>query len=216
MNILVIEDEERIAAFVRRGLEGEGYHVRLETDGRAGLQAALTGDLDLVLLDLGLPALSGEDVLAGIRERRPELPVIVLSAKDAISDRVSNLQAGADDYLVKPFAFSELIARVQVRLRNSEPAAPTPQRLGRVELDVQAGVAHVDGRAEELSRHEVGILQALIGAEGAPVPARALQRRVWGAEHNASTDVVDAYVATLMRRLGEGVVERSADGYRMG
>jgi len=118
VNILVIEDEARIASFLRRGLVAEGFDVTVADDGREGLDAALTTGPALVLLDLVLPDLSGEEVLARLREHRPELPVIVLTAKDAISDRVSSLEAGAEDYMAKPFSFSELVARIHARLRS--------------------------------------------------------------------------------------------------
>jgi len=217
VNILVVEDEARIAGFVRRGLEGEGYSVTVEEDGRNGLDAALRGGFDLVLLDLALPELSGEEVLAGLRERQPTLPVIVVTAKDAISDRVSNLEAGADDYLIKPFSFAELLARIQVRLRNSESGSRSTLRAGGLELDPEAATASVDGRRPvELSRHEVAILDALVAAEGSPVTVTELQRRVWGADALTSDQVVVAYVDTLSRRLGEGILEGDVDGYRIG
>jgi len=120
VKIVLIEDEARIASFLRRGLVAEGFDVAVATDGREGLEAALDSECDLVLLDLVLPELSGGEVLSRLREERPHLPVIVLSARDAISDRVSNLEAGADDYLVKPFSFTELLARIRARTR------PTP------------------------------------------------------------------------------------------
>ncbi len=124
MKILLIEDEPRIAAFVRRGLTAEGFVVDVAENGRDGLQAARRSNVDLVLLDLILPGVRGEDILRQLRDEQPHLPVIVLSAKDAISDRVSNLEAGAEDYLTKPFSFAELLARIQARLR----IAPLPAR----------------------------------------------------------------------------------------
>ena len=119
VKIVLIEDEARIASFLRRGLVAEGFDVAVATDGREGLEVALEAESDLVLLDLVLPELSGEEVLARLREERPHLPVIVLSARDAISDRVTNLDAGADDYLVKPFSFTELLARIHARTRTA-------------------------------------------------------------------------------------------------
>ena len=124
MKILLIEDEPRIAAFVRRGLTAEGFVVDVAENGRDGLQAARRSNVDLVLLDLILPEVRGEDILRQLRDEQPHLPVIVLSAKDAISDRVSNLEAGAEDYLIKPFSFAELLARIHARLR----VAPLPDR----------------------------------------------------------------------------------------
>ena len=123
MRVLIVEDEPRIASFVQRGLEAEGFTVGVAVDGRAGLAEATSGEYDLVLLDLILPELSGEEVLERLHAERPDLPVIVLSAKDAISDRVTNIEAGADDYLVKPFSFSELLARIRARLRDIEAPA---------------------------------------------------------------------------------------------
>jgi len=117
VKILVIEDEARIASFMRRGLEIEGFEVEIAPDGAEGLAAAVRPDVGFVLLDLNLPELAGEDVLERLREARPDVPVIVLTAKDAISDRVTSLENGADDYVIKPFSFAELLARINARLR---------------------------------------------------------------------------------------------------
>jgi len=136
VKILVIEDESRIASFMRRGLEIEGFEVAVAEDGAAGLAAGLEPDVDVVLLDLGLPELAGEAVLERLRAARPDLPVIVLTAKDAISDRVTSLESGADDYVTKPFSFAELLARINARLRiagtlASSNASPSARQAGR-------------------------------------------------------------------------------------
>jgi len=136
VKILVIEDESRIASFMRRGLEMEGFEVAVAEDGAAGLAAAMRPDVDFVLLDLALPELAGEAVLERLRAARPGLPVIVLTAKDAISDRVTSLESGADDYVTKPFSFAELLARINARLRiveavESSNTSPSARQAGR-------------------------------------------------------------------------------------
>ncbi len=144
MAVLVIEDEPGITDFLRRGLESAGFTVAIEADGHRGLLAAQRDDIDLVVLDLGLPGLPGEQVLRRLRTTRPALPVIVLTAKDAVSDRVANLEAGADDYVVKPFSFSELLARIRARLRHSDQPSPVILSAGGIELDVRTRRARVE------------------------------------------------------------------------
>jgi DNA-binding response OmpR family regulator len=214
VRILLVEDEARIASFVRRGLVAEGYDVVVATDGRDGMRAALAGDADLVLLDLMLPDVSGEQILRRLREERPELPIIVLTAKDAISDRVSNLEAGAEDYLVKPFSFAELLARIRIRLRDTEPSRPRELRHGPLRLDLRGGEATLDGRQVELSPKEASVLGELMRQAGDTVPTQLLADQVWGQEA-AADDAVEIYAASLSTKLGDGIIERRVGGYRL-
>ena len=216
MAILVIEDEPGIADFVRRGLEAAGFTVETESDGRLGLEAAQREDIQLVVLDLGLPGLSGEEVLTRLRAVRPALPVIVLTAKGAVSDRVANLNAGADDYVVKPFSFSELLARLRARLRNPDQPSPVVLDAGGIRLDVRTREATVSGRAIALSSREFALLEVLLRHPGQVLSQTQLLDLVWGYDFEGASNVVETYVRHLRRKLGPERIEtvRRA-GYRL-
>ena len=158
MVVLVIEDEPGIADFLRRGLESAGFLVDMAADGQLGLLSAQRDEVELVILDLGLPGLPGEQVLRRLRAVRPALPVIVLTAKDAIADRVANLDAGADDYVVKPFSFAELLARIRVRLRRPDQPSAVVLEAGGLTLDLRTREVKVDGRTKTLSAREFTLL----------------------------------------------------------
>ncbi|TNM70197.1 response regulator transcription factor [Streptomyces sp. NP160] len=225
MAVLVVEDEAGITAFLRRGLESAGFTVLSESGGRAGAQAALREDVELVVLDLGLPDLPGEQVLARIRASRPALPVIVLTAKDAVSDRVANLEAGADDYVVKPFSFTELLARVRARLR--QPAQPSSVVLsaGGLTLDVRTRRVRVQGpsaddagagREVALSSREFALLETLLRHPGQVLSQVQLLDRVWGYDFDGASNVVETCVRHVRRKVGAERIEtvRGA-GYRL-
>ncbi|MEE2036153.1 response regulator transcription factor [Nocardiopsis sp. CT-R113] len=216
MAILVVEDEEGIVSFVRRGLETAGYQVLAAGDGIDGLTMALSPDVDLVVLDLGLPGIPGEEVLRRLRQRRPSVPVIVLTAKDAVSDRVANLDAGADDYMVKPFSVSELLARVRARLRTGGQERGDVLAAGGVVLDLGARTASVEGRTVNLSAREFGLLEVLIRHPAQVFSQPQLLDRVWGYNFDGASNVVEVYVSQLRRKLGPGRIEtvRGA-GYRL-
>ncbi|MFC9090850.1 response regulator transcription factor [Nocardiopsis dassonvillei] len=217
MAILVVEDEEGIVSFVRRGLETAGYQVLTAADGIDGLTMALSSDVDLVVLDLGLPGIPGEEVLRRLRARRPSVPVIVLTAKDAVSDRVANLDAGADDYMVKPFSVSELLARVRARLRGGGQERGDVLAAGGVVLDLGARTASVEGRTVNLSAREFALLEVLIRHPTQVFSRPQLLDRVWGYDFDGASNVVEVYVSQLRRKLGSGRIQtvRGA-GYRLG
>jgi DNA-binding response OmpR family regulator len=217
MRILVVEDEPKIGAFLKRGLQAEGFNVVLAGDGERGLARALGEDPDLMILDLILPGLTGEQVLARVRERRRTLPVIVLTAKDAISDRVSNLEAGADDYLTKPFSFSELVARIRARLRTAQAPSAVRLECGPLQLDVRRREVHVDGRPVELTPREFGLLETFMRHPGQVLSQAQLLDRVWGYDYDPGSNIAEVYVGYLRRKLGADVIEtvRGA-GYRLG
>ncbi len=212
--VLVVEDEPGIRSSVRRGLEAEGHHVREASDGAAGLALALSPQVQLVILDLGLPKLSGEDVLELIRAQRPDLPVVVLTARDAVEDRVRALDAGAQDYVVKPFALAELMARVRVRLRQTPVTATLSH--GRVSLDRVSRQATVDGRVVALTTQEYGLLEQFLQQPEETLGRAQLLQAVWGLEQAPRrSNLVDVGVAGLRRRLGVDCIETvRGQGYR--
>jgi DNA-binding response OmpR family regulator len=215
--VLVIEDEPGIADFLRRGLESAGFGVEVAADGQLGLLIAQQRDeVELVILDLGLPSLPGEHVLRRLRTARPALPVIILTAKDALADRVANLDAGADDYVVKPFSFAELLARVRVRLRRPDQASSVVLEVGDLSLDLRTREVTVDGRSRSLSSREFTLLEVLMRNPGQILSQVQLLDLVWGYDFDGASNVVETYVRHLRRKIGANRIEtvRRA-GYRM-
>jgi len=215
VNVLVVQDEPRVAAFIKRGLEAEGFAVRTASDGADGLKLTTSFDFDLVVLDLVLPTMSGEDVLTRLREGGSRVPVIVLTAKDAVADRVANLDAGADDYLTKPFSFSELLARIRARLRGTDQSVAAEISHGAVTLDLNTRLARIDGRAVDLTSREFALLETLMRHPGQVLSQPQLLDQVWGYDHEPGSNVVEVYVGYLRKKLRPDVVEtvRGA-GYR--
>jgi DNA-binding response OmpR family regulator len=216
MAILLIEDEEGIITFVRRGLEAAGHQVLVAGDGLDGLAMALAADVDLVVLDLGLPGIPGEEVLRRLRQRRPNVPVIVLTAKDAVADRVANLEAGADDYLVKPFSFSELLARIRARLRNAGQSRADTIAVGDLVLDLSSRTVAVDGSVTDLSAREFALLEMFARNPGHVLSQVQLLDRVWGYDFDGSSNVVEVYVGHLRRKIGAARIQTVRGvGYRL-
>jgi DNA-binding response OmpR family regulator len=215
VNVLVVQDDARIASFIKRGLEADGFAVRTASDGADGLRLTESSDFDLIILDLLLPTVTGEEFLTRLRETGSTVPVIVLTAKDAIADRVANLDAGADDYVTKPFSFAELLARVRARLRSSEQTDSTTISHGRVTIDVLAREAEIEGRSVELTSREFALLETLMHHPGQVLSQPQLIDQVWGYDHDTRSNVVEVYVGYLRRKLDPAVVEtvRGA-GYR--
>jgi two-component system OmpR family response regulator len=221
MRVLVVEDDPGVAAFVRRGLTDEGAEVAHERDGRAGLTAAASGRFDAVVLDLMLPSLDGFGVLRELRRLGATTPVLVLTARDSVDDRVRGLDAGGDDYLVKPFAFAELYARLRALTRRAEPPPPARLTVGEVTLDRATLRATRGRRALDLTPKERALLEQLLLAGGAVVARDALIRAVWGYDFDPGTNVVDVHVGRLRKKL-DGPGERPllhavrGVGYRLG
>jgi DNA-binding response OmpR family regulator len=201
MEILVVEDEAAISDFIARGLEAEGHTVRTVADGVEGEQLALGDAADLVILDLMLPGRCGIDVLAAIRRAKPSLPVIVLTAKGEIADRVEGLDAGAVDYMTKPFAFAELAARVRANLRRADTKSETELEAGGVRLDLLKRQARRNGLSVHLSEREAGLLAHLMRNAGRVCAHREILASVWNYDHDPGTNVVQVYVGYLRRRL---------------
>jgi DNA-binding response OmpR family regulator len=220
MRILVVEDERAIADFVRRGLEAEGYSVACAHDGESAEVEALTGDFSLVLLDVMLPHKSGVDVLKAIRLRRPELPVIMLTARGEVEDRVEGLDAGADDYIVKPFAFDELLARVRANLRRPGQREPGLLEAADIRLDLLERRTERAGLEVRLTAREFDLLAYLMRHPNQVLSRAQILNAVWGYDYDPGTNVLEVYIGYLRKKLGvvDGPVPietvRSA-GYRL-
>lgn len=215
--ILIVEDEERISAFVAKGLRAEGFTPTVVADGITGLDYALTGEFDLMVLDIGLPGMDGYRVLERVCAERPALPVIVLTARDSVTDTVAALEGGAADYMAKPFRFDELVARVRLRLRSStEPAPSEDLEAGPVRLDLRRRRAYVDGVEVELSARELTLAEVLMRNRGLVLSREQLLSQVWGYDFDPGSNVVDVYVGYLRKKLGAGLVTTVRGlGYRV-
>lgn len=213
--ILLIEDEPRIAAFVSRGLEAAGYATVIVDDGADGLARALAGDIDLVLLDVGLPTMDGFEVLRQLRGQGCAVPVIMLTARSSTRDTVEGLDAGANDYVSKPFTFEELLARVRSRLRESSAGGGVSLAHGGVVLDLLARRASVDGVQVELSAREFALAEQFLRTPGHVLSREHLLRTVWGLDFDPGSNVVDVYVRYLRGKLGAShIVTVRGAGYR--
>jgi two-component system, OmpR family, copper resistance phosphate regulon response regulator CusR len=213
--ILIIEDEPRIAAFVARGLESAGYETAVVDDGAAGLTAALRGDSELVLLDVGLPTMDGFEVLRELRARGSAVPVIMLTARTSTRDTVEGLDSGANDYVPKPFTFEELLARVRSRLRETPSSPSVSVAHGDVMLDILARRASVDGREVDLSAREFALAEQFLRNPGRVLSREMLLSRVWGMDFDPGSNVVDVYVRYLRGKLGpDHIVTVRGAGYR--
>jgi DNA-binding response OmpR family regulator len=207
VNLLVVEDEERIASFLAKGLRAHGYGVDWVSSGREALQRVTEADIALVILDLGLPDLDGLEVLEGLRARGATMPVLVLSARGRVDDRVKGLDLGADDYLAKPFAFEELLARIRANLRPRATVSPGVLRVGGIRVDVLQREVTVDGRPVSLSAREFSLLKAFVGHPLQVLSRQELLSMAWGMSFDPRTNLVDVYVGYLRRKLGEPVIE---------
>ena len=215
MNVLVVQEDPGVASFIKRGLEAEGFAVRTACDGREGLGLSTALDFDLIVLDLPLPTVTGGEILARLRDSGSSVPVIVLTAQDAVADRVAMLNAGADDFLTRPCDLEELIARIRARLRARDQTVSTTISQGRITIDVTTRQAWIDGRSVELSSREFALLETLMHHTGQVLSKPQLLNQVWGYERDTSSNVVEVYVGYLRRKLERDVVEtvRGA-GYR--
>lgn len=214
--ILIAEDEYRIASFLEKGLRANGFATAVVADGHAVAAAARDGEFDLVILDLGLPGQDGMDALAQIRRRGDRLPVIVLSAREAVPDRVAGLERGADDYVTKPFSFEELMARIRVQLRDSGSEEQTLLRAGDLMLDLRTRRATIGSRAVELSAREYALLEMFMRHPGQVLSREQLLSHVWGYDFDPGSNIVDVYVRYLRKKLGDGVIETLRGmGYRL-
>ena len=206
VRLLLVEDDPMIAESVRLGLKGEGHGVDWVRDGAAAESAVMTEAYDMVLLDLGLPKKSGLDVLAALRRRGKTLPVLVLTARDAVSDRVKGLDAGADDYLVKPFDLDELSARIRALARRAEGRAAPAIRHQDITLDPATREVTRAGRPVVLSAREFALLEALLARPGAILSRAQLEEKLYGWGEEVESNAVEVHVHGLRRKLGAEVI----------
>jgi DNA-binding response OmpR family regulator len=205
MPILLIEDEARILSFLTRGLEAEGYSVRGARDGRIGLELALTGAWDLVVLDLLLPSLGGLDVLGALHRERPQLPVLILSARGDVPTKLRGFELGAADFMAKPFSLDELLARIRVHLRlHVAPLDDDPKLMGagRLVLDLARRQVQFDDVVCDLSDREFRLLHHLVVHRGEVISRERLLTDVWGYSFDPGSNVVDVCIRRLRKKLG--------------
>jgi DNA-binding response OmpR family regulator len=215
MRILIVEDDAALGSFLLRGLRLEGHEAILMTDGSSGQTAATEGQFDLIVLDLSLPQRDGIEVLQGIRSEAVDASILVLTGRNNVEDRVKCLDLGADDFLMKPFSYSELAARCRALLRRRERYADPTLRHGGVELHRIERKVCRGGRAIDLTVKEFALLEYLMLARGRTCTRSELLREVWQMSPDAGTNVVDVYVNYLRKKLGTGVLASDLDGSRI-
>lgn len=205
MRILVVEDEKKVARALQEGLQGEGYEVNVAGSGEDGFFLMNTEAFDMMILDLMLPGRDGLEVLSAIRKRGFQAPVLILTAKDAVEDRVQGLDTGADDYLVKPFAFPELLARVRALLRRGKPDVVLRLRLADLDMDIAKRTVLRAGEPLDLTAREFELLEYLVEQQGRVVSREMIARDVWKetSRHTSIDNVIDVTVARLRRKLDD-------------
>ena len=201
MRILVIEDERTLASFIEQGLKAEGHAVTVRHDGEAGEAAALTGDYALVLLDLMLPVKNGLEVLESIRARLPDLPVIILTSRAAIEQKVEGLDRGANDYMTKPFSFEELVARVRTQLRSPGQRETSVLEVADIRMDLRTRRVEREGHEVKLTAREFDLLAYLMRHPDQVLSREQILNAVWGFDFDPGTKVLEVYVGYLRKRL---------------
>lgn len=200
--ILLVEDEEKLARMVEMELKYEGYQVEKAFDGRTGLERARSGEFDLILLDIMLPQLSGMEVLRRLR-KESNVPVIMLTARDSVMDKVAGLDSGANDYITKPFAIEELLARIRAALRNKNTQRAEELTVGDLVMDVERHLVTVKGKNVELTKKEFDLLHYLLENKGRVMSREALLDSVWGFDFVGETNSVDVYIRFLRSKIDE-------------
>jgi DNA-binding response OmpR family regulator len=200
--ILIVEDESRITSFLEKGLRANGFATAVATTGEEALRLAGREDFELLILDLGLPDRDGMEVLRDLRRQGRKLPVIILTARDDVREKVGGLESGADDYVTKPFSFEELLARVRVRLRGDRSPEETVLHAGDATLDLRTRRIEVDGRGADLSAREFALAEVFFRHPGQVLSREQLLDHVWGYDFDPGSNIVDVYVGYLRKKLG--------------
>ncbi len=217
--ILIAEDEPRIAAFIEKGLRANGFTTTVANNGADAIDKALSCQFDLMILDLNLPQQDGFQVLQQLRGQGENLPVIILSARDQVEDKVTGFEVGADDYVTKPFRFAELLARVRARLRQPAIATTKEERLlqhGEIRLDLYTRQVCVNDRPVKLSAKEFQLVETLMRHPGQVLSREQLLDQVWGYDYDPGSNIVDVYIGYLRKKLGTGQIETLRGmGYRL-
>lgn len=201
MRVLVIEDENKVASFIQRGLEAEHYSVAVAHDGEQGLTLLFDDEYDLVILDVMLPKRDGFSVLREVRKQKVRTPVLLLTARDTLADKVTGLDLGADDYLTKPFAFEELLARVRALLRRGAPLQPTTLALADLSLDPATRQVLRAGKKIDLTAKEFALLEFFLRNPGRVLSRALIAQHVWGIDFDTFTNVIDVYVKYLRKKI---------------
>lgn len=211
MDILLVEDDERIVQFLKRGLNAEGYAVEVARTGGEAMALGASGEFRLIVLDLGLPDIGGRDVCEQLRTRRIDTPILMLTAMDTVQDKVAGLRSGADDYLTKPFAFEELLARIEALLRRRDRTAKpetTELRVADLVLNRETHEVRRGDEAIELTPREFALLEYFLSAPGKVLSRTRILEQVWGYNADPLTNVVDVYIRQLRRKIDDGHADK--------
>ena len=214
--VLIVEDEPGLASFIEKGLGSRGYATKVVSDGESALAIASDADFDLLILDLGLPDMDGLSVLRELRRRGERLPTLILTARDDLSDKVEGLDAGAGDYVTKPFRLEELLARARAQLRDASGVEPTLLEVGGISLDLRTRRALAGGSPVDLTAREFTMLETFMRHVGQVLSREQLLAHVWGYDYDPGSNVVEVYVRYLRQKVGGEAIETVRGmGYRM-
>jgi two-component system response regulator QseB len=216
MRLLLVEDDAMIGRSLQQGLKQDGYAVDWVRDGQSARVSLHDSGYALLLLDLGLPRLSGRELLAELRQQRNPIPVLIITAHDSVADRVEGLDAGADDYLVKPFSFEELTARIRALLRRQSGSAVPVLQQGALRLNPSTHEVHLDGKAVHLSAREFALLEALMRRPGMPLSRAQLEQSIYGWGEEIGSNAIEVHIHSLRRKLKPDSIENVRGvGYRI-
>jgi heavy metal response regulator len=208
MRVLIVEDEKKVAAFIKKGLEEETYAVDVAYNGEDGLHMGMENQYDLIVLDLMLPVINGLEVLSRLRENKTDTPILLLTAKDSVEDKVTGLNTGADDYLTKPFAFSELLARIRVLLRRGKAETKTVLQIKGLSLDLVSHKVKRNDEEIELTGKEYSLLEYFMRNQGKVLTRTMIAEHVWDYNFDTFTNVIDVYVNHLRKKIDKGYPEK--------